>query len=165
MMHWRNISISIKNHLRLATQIDFILNIMGGINKKISSKKSQILWGHFHPQLGLIPSQICGRVIPSLMKSGTYSIISIVPLSTFNFGTYSTEKYLDWDYPFLILPCVKHLMFLKAILGEIDLSHLDHANSFSSVWIPSCVFKTPFCVNDIPHLVHVNGSFTSSIPC
>ena len=38
-----------------------------------------------------------------------------------------------------------------------DLSYLEPANSFSNMWILSCVFKSLFCVNDMPHLVQVNG--------
>ena len=38
-----------------------------------------------------------------------------------------------------------------------DLSNLEQANSFSNVWILSCIFKTLLCANDMPHLVQVNG--------
>ena len=39
------------------------------------------------------------------------------------------------------------------------LSNLEQANSFSNVWILSCIFKTLLCANDMPHLVQVNGFF------
>ena len=38
-----------------------------------------------------------------------------------------------------------------------DLSNLKQANSFSLVWILSCIFKTLQCVNDMPHLVQEYG--------